>query len=297
MRVVVLSRSSRIASTSRLIEAARARGHHVRCVDPTSLQLQLGARRGRLVRAYKLMRTPDLVIPRFAGNVAPFALPMVDQLEAQGAVVMNGADAIGVSRNLLRCLQRLSSRGVPVPRTVLARDSKALKSLVSRVGGLPVVVKLLAASEQRRVMLCESMQSLEAALEAVLGLGHDVVMQESIRQAQRDLQLLVVGGRVTAAVHRIAQPGRAARNLGQFDRIERATPSDEVRSLAERAAKACGLELCSVDVIEGKWARVADVNALPSLPELEIACERDLATEIIERGEQLVAARAPKSKS
>jgi hypothetical protein len=42
---------------------------------------------------------------------------------------------------------------------------------------------------------------------------------------------------------------------------------------------------------------VADVNALPSLPELEIACERDLATEIIERGEQLVAARAPKSKS
>lgn len=297
MRVVVLSRSSKIASTRRLMEAARARGHQVRCVDPTSLQLQLGARPGRLVRAYKLMRTPELVIPRFASNVAAFALPMVEQLEAQGARTLNGADAIGVSRNLLRCLQRLSSRGVPVPRTVLARDAKALKSLVSRVSGLPVVVKLLAASEQRRVMLCESMQSLEAALEAILGLGHDVVMQESIRPGQRDLQLLVVGEKVVAAVNRVPKPGRAARNLGQFDRLERCAPSDEVRALAERAARSCALEVCSVDVIEGRWPRVADVNAVPSIPELELATEQDLASLIIERGEQLVAARAIHSNS
>jgi len=279
------------------MEAARARGHHVRCIDPTSLQLQLGSRPGRLVRAYKLMRTPDLVIPRFASNVAAFALPMLEQLEAQGALSLNEADAIGVSRNLLRCLQRLASRGVPVPRTVLARDAKALKALVSRVGGVPVVVKLLAASEQRRVMLCESMQSLEAALEAVLGLGHDVVMQESIRPGQHDLQLLVVGGSVVAAVKRVPRPGRAARNLGQFDRLERCTPSDEVRALAEKAARACSLEVCSVDVIEGRWARVADVNAAPSLPELELATELNLASLIIERGEQLVAARAVPSSA
>lgn len=291
MRVVVLSRSKRVASTKRLMEAARARGHHVRCVDPTSLQMQLGARQGRLVRAYKILRTPDLVIPRFPPSVAAFALPMVEQLAAQGAVVLNTADAIGVSRNLLRCLQRLSSRGVPVPRTVLARDAKALKSFASRVGGLPVVVKLLAVTEQRRVMLCESVQSLESALEAVLGLGHDVVMQESIRPGQRDLQVLVVGGKMIAAVNRVPEPGRAARNLGHFDRIERTSVSADVQKLAERAAEACGLEVCSVDVIEGRWARVADVNAVPSLPEFEAATERDLCAEIIARGEQLVAAR------
>jgi ribosomal protein S6--L-glutamate ligase len=292
MRVVVLSRSSKIASTRRLMEAARARGHQVRCVDPTSLQLQLGTRPGRLVRSYKLMRTPELVIPRFGSNVAAFALPMVEQLEAQGARTLNSADSIGVSRNLLRCLQRLASRSVPVPRTVLARDAKALKSLVSRVAGLPVVVKLLAASEERRVMLCESMQSLEAALEAVLGLGHDVVMQESIRPGHRDLQLLVVGGKVVAAVDRVPKPGRAARNLGHFDRLERCVPSDDVRALAERAAAACSLEVCSVDVIEGRWARVADVNAVPSIPELEVATEQDLAKLIIERGEQLVHSKS-----
>lgn len=292
MRVIVLSRSSKIASTRRLMDAARARGHQVRCIDPTSLQLQLGARPGRLVRAFKRMRTPDLVIPRFAPAAAAFALPMVDQLVGQGAVTLNGADAIGVSRNLLRCLQRLSSRGVPVPRTVLARDAKALKALVSRVGGLPVVVKLLAASEQRRVMLCESMQSLEAALEAVLSLGHDVVMQESIRPGQRDLQLLVIGGAVVAGVHRVPKPGRAARNLGHFDRVDRVEVSHEVKALAEKATRACGLEVCVVDVVEGRWSKVVDVNAVPSIPELEAATGADLASLIIARGEQLVAARA-----
>lgn len=273
------------------MDAARARGHHVRCIDPVSLQLQLGARPGRLVRSYKVMGTPDLVVPRFQAGVGAYALPMLDQLAAQGAQVLNGTDAIGVSRNLLRCLQRLSSRGVPVPRTVLARDAKALKSFASRVGGLPVVVKLLAVSEQRRAMLCESVQSLEAALEAVLGLGHDVVMQESIRPGQRNLQLLVVGGRVLAALNRVPEPGRAARNLGRFERVERAAVSPELEQLAQRAAAACGLEVCSVDIIEGRWARVADVNAVPSLSEFEAAAERDLCAEIIARGEQLVAAR------
>jgi ribosomal protein S6--L-glutamate ligase len=238
-----------------------------------------------------------LVIPRFAPSVAAFALPMVEQLEAQGARVLNRADAIGVSRNLLRCLQRLASRGVPVPRTVLARDAKALKSLVSRVSGLPVVVKLLSASEQRPVMLCESMQSLEAALQAVLGLGHDVVMQEAIRAGQRDLQFLVVGGKVVASVLRVPRHSRAARNLGQFDRLERCVASDDVRALAEAAARACALEVCSVDVIEGRWARVADVNAVPSIPELETATEQDLANLIIERGEQLVDSRSVHSGS
>lgn len=297
MRVVVLSRSMRIPSTRRLVAVAKERGHQVRCIDPTSLQLVLGSKRARLVRAYKLLRTPDLVIPRFSTGVAPFALPMLDQLETQGAIVLNQADAIGVSRNLLRCLQRLASRDVPVHRTVLARDAKALKSLAARVGGLPVVVKLLAATEQRRVMLCESMQSLEAALEAVLDLGHDVVMQESIRPGQRDLQVFVVGGRAVAAVQRIAKPGRAARNLGQLDRIEKVVPSDEVRFLAERAAAACGLLVCSVDVIEGRWARVTDVSATPQLAEIEAIAEHDLTSDVLMLGERLVSNRSSPKKT
>ncbi|MDX2011740.1 MAG: RimK family alpha-L-glutamate ligase [Myxococcaceae bacterium] len=286
MRVVVLSRTGKVPSTRRLVEAARARGHHVRVIDPASLQLQLGPSRGRLVRAWKRLKTPDLVIPRFAPAAAPFALPMVEQFAAQGAVVLNTERAIAVSRHPIRCLMQLSSDGVPVPRTVLARDARALKGLVPRVGGLPVLVKLVEVSEAPRVMLCESMQTLESAVEAVVGLGHDVLMQESMRVGQRDIRLLVVGGRVIGAVEQILKPGRAGRNLSPPERLEPVTPRDSTIALARKAAGRCGLEVCAVDVREGTRAVVTAVHAAPNLLDFE---PLDVATPIIVHGEQLVA--------
>jgi ribosomal protein S6--L-glutamate ligase len=286
MRVVVLSRNSKVASTRRLVEAARARGHQVRVIDPSTLQLQLGGSRGRLVRAWKRLKTPDLVLPRFSPNAAPFALPMVEQFAAQGAVVLNSERAIAVSRHPIRCLVKLSLDGVPVPRTVLARDARALKGLVPRVGGLPVLVKLVDVSEAPRVMLCEAMQTLESAVEAVVGLGHDVMMQESVRPGQREQRLLVVGAEVIAAVSRLMRPGRSARNLGHLDRLEPVTPSAAIAALAVRAARSCGLEVCAVDVRLGKRPVVTAVHAAPNLVDFE---PTDVASAIIAHGERLVA--------
>ncbi|MCA2978228.1 MAG: RimK family alpha-L-glutamate ligase, partial [Myxococcaceae bacterium] len=284
--VVVLSRTGRVPSTRRLVEAARARGHQVRVIDPATLQLQLGPGRARLVRAWKRLKTPDLVVPRFGPPAAPFALPMVEQFAAQGAVVLNGERAIAVSRHPMRCLLRMTTDGVPVPRTVLARDARALKGLVPRVGGLPVLVKLVEVSEAPRVMLCESMQTLESAVEAVLGLGHDVMMQESVRPGQQEVRLLVVGAKVVAAVARVMRPGRAGRNLGQPERIEPTRADEAVVSLAQRAAKSCGLEVCAVDVRRGRRALVTAVHAAPNLLEFEPV---DVADAIIAHGERLVA--------
>lgn len=297
VRLVVLSRSSRIASTRRLIDAAEARGHQVRCIDPVTLQLQLGPERGRLVRNFKRLKTPDLVVNRSATQLAPFVLPMLEQFEAQGAVVLDRADAVGASRNLLRCLQRLSSCGLPVMRTVLARDVRALKALVSRVGGLPVVVRVQTSGDGPRAMVCESMQSLEASLEAVLGLGHDVVMQECVRLGQQSLEVIVVGGQVTAAVQRVFKPGRAARNLGDVEQLEPIERTAAIATLATKAAKACSLEVCSVELVQTKRGlKVASVSSCPALPQLEAVASVDVSTAIIAHGESLVAARNARPK-
>ncbi len=288
MRVVVFSRSSRIASTRRLVEAARARGHHARVIDPSALQLVADSRGARLLVGRKTLRCPELVVPRFAASVTSFGLPMVEQLVHQGAAALNDAHGLEVCRSAAGCLQRLASAGVAIPRTVMARDAQVLKTMVDHVGGLPVLLKLLHRSDKGGVMRCESPHSLEAALEAVLGLGHDVVMQEYVTAPHRELRVIVVGGRALAAAARVPRKGPDA------PRLERAALTPEVSALTERAAGVCGLELCAVDVLEGKLApRVFDVHACPALPELEALCSVDLAAAIIARGEQLVAARAP----
>src|SRR5512141_3264670 len=118
----------------------------------------------------------------------------------------------------------LSAAGVAVPRTVMAREPARIKDLVKRVGGVPVLVKLLSVSEKSGVMICESLQSLEAALEAILGLGQNIVVQQYLRGAHgRDLRVLVVGGEVIAAMRRSPPVGRFSRNLrrgAQFERAE-----------------------------------------------------------------------------
>lgn len=287
MKIVLLSRSRSIPSTRRLIEAAKARDHFVKVLNPVQVSVRLGRKKPGLVFRQKQLRMPDVVIPRIASSIASYGLSIVDQLQAHGAIVLNSARAIGLSRNPARCLQRLASAGLDIPATVMSREVGDLQAMVDEVGGVPVLVKLLAGSERRGVMLCESRQSLEAALEAVLGLGHNIVMQEYVKKAQRDVRVFVVGGVAMAAASRIPRAGRLSRTLSRNARIEPTEVTAPLKEAAEAAAKLMELEVCAVDVLElgqGK-PRIFEVNASPSLPEMEAATGVDLATAIIIRAE------------
>ncbi len=289
MKLVVLSRSRSIPSTKRLVEVARARGHQVKVLNPLDVELYLNGKQVELLHHRKRLGHVDVVIPRIAASIATYGLPVVDQFEARGARVLNSARAIGQSRNPARCLQALAANGLAIPATVMARDAKELLAMVGLVGGMPVLVKLLQGAERRGLMICESEQSLEAALEAVLGLGHNIVMQEYVKRAGRDVRVFVVGGKAVASVARVPKPGRLSRTLSRFARLEPLTPTDEVRQAAELAATVCGLEVCAVDLLElkKKPPKVFEVNASPSLPEMELATGVDLALAIIIRAEEV----------
>ena len=290
MKIVLLSRSRSIPSTRRLIEAAKARDHHVKVLNPVEVSVRLGRKKPGLVYRAKQLRVPDVVIPRISSSIASYGLTIVDQFQAHGAIVLNSSRGIGLSRNPARCLQRLSSAGLDIPATVMSREVGDLQAMVDEVGGVPVLVKLLAGSERRGVMLCESRQSLEAALEAVLGLGHNIVMQEYVRKAQRDVRVFVVGGVALAAASRVPRAGRLSRTLSRLARIEPVELTQTLKHAAEAAAQLTELEVCAVDMLElrkngADHARIFEVNASPSLPEMERATGVDLATAIILRAE------------
>lgn len=293
MNLTVLSRSAEFYTTRRIAEAARARGVRVRVIDPLEIELGLGERRPAVYwRRRRLPRT-DVVVPRIGLSVHQYGLAVVNQLELLGVPVLNGAYGIAASRNKMRVLQMLSAAGVPVPRTVMASDPAGLKEMVKLVGGVPVLVKLLSVSEKSGVMICESLQSLEAALEAILGLGQNIVVQQYLRGASgRDLRALVVGGEVVAAMRRSAPTGRFAPNLrrgAQFERVE--LPPEYVRAAVE-AARVLQLECCAVDMLDVKGEpRVFEVNSSPSVREAEAACGVDAAGRIVDRALELAAAR------
>ncbi len=288
MRLCILSRSSVVPSTRRLVETAEARGHSVNVLDPLRVEIHLHGRRGSIF--YKRQKIPpfDVLIPRIAQSVNVYGLAVLNQFDLRGVTLMNNATAIAQARNKMRSLQLLSANGVDIPSTVMARDPKDLRSMVKLVGGVPVLVKLLQGQDKSGVMVCETLQSLEAALEAVLGLGHQIVVQQYVRKTGRDLRVLVVGGEVVAAVRRIPKVGRMAHTLLRGARLEKTTLSDTQRDVAVRAASLMGLEVAAVDILDVKGTpQVFEVNASPALGPMEAATGVDLAAKIIDRAEVL----------
>ncbi len=297
MHLTVLSRSPSIYTTRRLVEAARARGVTARVVDPLDVEMGLGDEPAVYWRRRRFPRT-DVVVPRIGLSIHQFGLSVVNQLELMGIPVLNGAYGIAASRNKMRSLQLLAAAGVRVPRTVMAANPSGLKEMVKLVGGVPVLVKLLSANEKSGAMICESLQSLEAALEAILGLGQNIVVQQYLRGAKgRDLRVLVVGGAVVAAMRRSPPVGRFSRNLRRGAQFERAELPAAYARVAVAAARVMRLEVCAVDMLDVRGTPlVFEVNGSPSIREAEAACGIDAAARIVDRAVAVAEAGRPRRR-
>jgi len=214
---------------------------------------------------------------------------VVNHLQLLGLPVMNGAPAIGLARNKMRVLQLLSASGVKVPRTVMASEPSGLRDMVRHVGGLPVLVKLLRGNEKTGVIVCETRQALESALEAILRLGQNTMVQQYLKgRLGGDLRVFVVGGRAVAALRRRPRVGRLSRNLGQGARFEGVRLGGEAERAAVAAARVVGLEVCAVDMLDAPGGpRVFEVHSSPGIREAEEACGADVAGAIVDRAAEL----------
>lgn len=295
MHLTLLSRRAGIYTTLRLAQAARLRGARVRVLDPLEVEMHLDPGPPSLFFRRKKLPPTDVVLPRIAPSIQTYGLSLVAHYALMGVPTLNGAEGIATSRNKMRVLQLLTGAGVPVPRTVMAATAADLRERVEMVGGLPVLIKLLSPGERPGVMICESLESMEAALEAVLSIGHNLLVQRYVRRKrERDLRALVVGGAAIAWVERRARPGRLLQTLARGARLKAVRVPAALDALAAQAAQVVGLEVAAVDVIESdEGPMVFDVNSSPGLRGLERATGRDLALPIVGRAEEVLRLAHP----
>jgi ribosomal protein S6--L-glutamate ligase len=283
MRILLLSRNAALYSTSRLVLAGRARGHDVDVVDP--LDLSIVVARGRPTLGYAGSRLPryDVVIPRIGASITRYALSVLRELEENGAVLLNGAYAVAISRDKVRSLQLLARERIAVPRTVCMRNLAGLEATLDLVGGCPAIVKLPHGAQGIGTMLVESEGALLALLETLWAMGQEVVLQEYVRESDgRDVRAFVVGGRIVAAMRRTAAPGEFRSNLHRGAHAEKVELNRRYQKCALAAASALGLEIAGVDMLEGKNGPVVvEVNSSPGLEGIEAASTIDIATAVI----------------
>lgn len=284
MRVLVVTAQPKLEANRRLVESGRDIGIGVEIVDATEAVVKTGFPAMDIVLNGKtaLEPKPRGVLAR-VGNWRPETmLAMVEVLQSLGVPTPNSADAFRAGRDHWRSLVMLSQAALPVPKTLAGMDAE--KSAVAAVSmlGLPVVVKLRRSRMGVGVIVCRQLDHLESVLDSLWRLGDEFVVQEWVECEGRSTRVLIAGDRAIAAAHFEAAPGEWRSNGARGGSAEQADLTDRQKDLAIAAAKALGLGLCGVDLLESRRGTlICEVNPTPGFKRVEEATGVDVASEII----------------
>jgi ribosomal protein S6--L-glutamate ligase len=294
MHVLILSRNAGLYSTSRLVLAARSRGHEVTVADPLEFHIVISRGRPSMFLSGHAVPRADVVIPRIGASITNYGLAVVRQFDMMGVPVLNTAVAIARSRDKLRAMQLLTKRDIDVPKTVCARTPDSVDRALDFIGGTPAIVKLQQGAQGIGTMIAETPQAVTSLLETLWAMGQDIILQEYIAESKgRDYRAIVVGGRVVASMRRQAKAGEFRSNLHRGGLGVRVQMDKRYVSAAIGAAKVMGLEVAGVDMLEGKdGPKILEINSSPGLEGIERTSGVDVAGAILAHAERYVAKRS-----
>ena len=297
MRIGILSRSAKIYSTAKLVEAAEDRGHEVTVVNPLKCYMNITSTNPDVHYKTNTIQKKlefDAIIPRIGASVTVYGSAVLRQFEVAGIYVLNGSVSITRSRDKLRAHQLLARKHVGIPVTSYAHSANATKDLIASVGGAPLIVKVTESTQGRGVLLAETTKAAESLIGAFLDLHADFLVQEFITEsAGSDLRCFVIGDRVIAAMKRQGPKGDFRSNLHRGGSAEMVKIRPEERAMAVRAAKVLGLKVAGVDLVRSnRGPLVLEVNSSPGLKGIEKATGKNVANSIIEFIEKDINKRA-----
>lgn len=225
------------------------------------------------------LERPDFILCRTGAETDYFTLAVLRHFERRGVRLINGPEAIDLVADKLHTMQRLAKVGLPIPATILGKFPIDVDVVEDELG-FPVIVKTLRGTRGTGVLKCEDRSQFEdlAGLLASAEAKADFLFQHYVRSSHgRDVRVLVIGGRVVAAMERRAPPGHFKSNVSLGGVGISYAPTGEMAELAARAADALGLEIAGIDILfDDEGYRICEANSAPGFQGLERACAVDV---------------------
>ncbi|OIP32462.1 MAG: alpha-L-glutamate ligase [Deltaproteobacteria bacterium CG2_30_63_29] len=284
MNLAILSCSPKCYSTRRFFEAAAQRGHKVKVLSTLKFSIDLRPGRPDLYYRQQHLSQYDATLPRIGASVTYYGTAVVRQFEQMDVFCANSSAGISNSRDKLRSLQILSRHKLGIPRTTFVRDKKDVMPAIERVGGAPVVIKLLEGTQGIGVLLAETVESAAAIVELLQSQRQNVLIQKFVSESKgRDIRAFVVGDQVVGAMRRVAQGQEFRSNVHRGARTERVKLDKAYADTAVRAAQIMGLRVAGVDMLESKdGPQIMEVNSSPGLEGIEGCTQLDIAGAVVD---------------
>ncbi len=283
MKIIILSRQPNLYSTKRLMEAGEKLGHEMRVVDHLKCNIEIEKKNPKVYYEGAYLDNVDAIIPRIGASVTFYGTAVVRQFEMMKIFSAVESQALVRSRDKLRSLQLLARAGVGLPKTVFTNFSKNVEHVVDSVGGAPVILKLLEGTQGLGVILADTQNAAGSVMEAFNGLEARIIVQQFIKEAGgADIRAFIVDGEVVGAMKRQGKEGEFRSNLHRGGSANIITLTEEEKNTALISAKAMGLGVAGVDMLQSKSGPlVLEVNSSPGLEGIETATGTDIASKII----------------
>ena len=268
----------------RLKKAALDRGYKVKVLDTMQFAIDLEKENPDLFYRQRQLGHYDAVLPRIGSSITYFGTAVVRQFQQIGVFCANTADGIIVSRDKLRSLQLLSRHKIGIPRTAFVKEKKDVMPAIERVGGVPVIIKLIEGTQGIGVLLAEKLETATSIIELLQSQKQNILIQKFVAESKgKDVRAIVVGDQVVAAMRRVAQGQEFRSNVHRGGTTEPVDLSEEYREAAIRATQIMGLRVAGVDILESdEGPQIMEVNSSPGLEGIEKCTGLDVAGSIIE---------------
>ena len=211
-------------------------------------------------------------------------------LEKTGLRLFNSATAVETCDDKMTTYLALQNAGVRLAESIPAplcytpnatADERFLQTVAKELG-FPLVMKSSYGSFGTGVQLVRDMTELIETEQKNLYRPH--FYQAFIAESSgRDIRVIVIGGKMVAAMERVAMNGEFRSNIELGGKGRKITLSPEYATLAERAAIALGLDYCGVDVLEtSDGGVICEVNSNAFFEGLELATGINVAKKYAE---------------
>ena len=216
-------------------------------------------------------------------------LDILSQLEKIGVCMVNSRDTVELTSDKYRTYLKLQDFGLTQPRTVLIPNKDGVKdALESLDTEFPIIMKTLEGSKGVGVLFVESERSLSSLVQLLYNQDEkaDLLIQEYIKTPY-DVRVIVLGGKVIAAMQRDVVEGDFRSNVSQGAKVKeyKLTELEVEQSLL--ASKAIDGVWTAVDFIPSKKREseppyILEVNHSPGTAGVEQATKLNVVKMVID---------------
>jgi ribosomal protein S6--L-glutamate ligase len=192
----------------------------------------------------------DCVFPRVPRTYRSFGYLIAKLLE--GKVYMPIVpESILIAHDKFLTLMRLQEHGIPTTTSYFGSSVESMKHVLEEIE-YPVVIKLVQGSLGKGVMFAESKSSAVPLLDTIEGMKQPIMIEEFVENPGEDIRALVVGNRVIASMKRKANKDEKRANIGSGGTAVKVKLTEKQEDIAIRTARALGLGIAGVDIIDSK---------------------------------------------